>query len=67
MKRLSVLIFAALLTPAAKGNLSGLIIDDFSNPVTPRVFTINLTDPDPTLLESSGPGILGGEAHDRQL
>ena len=61
MKRLSVLIIAALVAPAARGNLGGLIIDDFSNPVPPRVFTINLTDPDPTLLESSDAGILGGE------
>lgn len=61
MKRLSVLIIAALLTPIARGNLGGLIIDDFSNPVTPAVFTINLTDPDPTLRESPDSGILGGE------
>jgi len=58
MKKLSVLIIAALLIPEARG---ALIIDDFTRPVTPKVFTVNLTDPDPTLLKSSDFSILGGE------
>jgi hypothetical protein len=58
MKKLLVLIIAVLLAPAARG---ALIIDDFTRPTTPKAFTVDLTDPDPTLLKSSDFSILGGE------
>lgn len=58
MKKLSVLIIAALLIPAARG---GLVIDALTAPAQQKVFAINLLDPDPSLLKCSEVSILGGE------
>lgn len=65
MKRLSsasAAIFCALavLLPGSSG-LGALVIDDFAAPEPVRVPIIAWVDPDPTLIETGDPGILGGE------
>ena len=38
-----------------------VVIDDFTTPGAPVAYVITLMSPDPHLVKSGGPGILGGE------
>ncbi len=51
-------IISVVLVSAVHG---AVVIDDFSDPGSSVVVAIGLTSPDPTLVKSTGAGILGGE------
>lgn len=58
MREISKLIIVLFMVSAARGNL---IIDGFSAPATQEACLISLLDLDPTVMETTDAGIIGGE------
>ena len=58
MREISKVIVVLFMVCAARGNL---IIDDFSKPEMQETCLISLLDLDPTVMETTDPGIIGGE------
>ena len=56
---MALVMIVSCAAPLARGGM--MVIDDFSEPTSPSVFVLTLTDPTSLLVKQSGGGILGGE------